>query len=303
MKKLNFSVTKLFKVTKWISLVAILPGLIAVIATICGASFFNFDIDFTGGTTMQVAIHTEASQSVCNDISDLVKDTVGVKPSMVQSTGSGTVKDEVIIRTSELTDDQADKVFDALAAKYKLDQKDLLSCDNISATVGKDLQSVALISSLVAVLLILVYISIRFDLRSGLAAICCLAHDILVILSFYVIFRISMNINFIAAALTILGYSINATIVIFDRVRELARGARKTPFEETVDKAVMQSMGRSINTTITTLVMIIMLLILGVPSIRNFMLPLLIGVICGGYSSICVSGPLWATFRRWFPKH
>lgn len=300
---MKFSTTKAFKWTKFVSLLLILPGLVGFIGALFGLPMFNFDIDFTGGTTIQVAIHTEATQAVCNEIAGIVNDTVGKKPASVQSTGNGNVKDEVIIKTSELTDDEANAVYLALEKKYNLDQKtDLLSIDNVSPTVGKDLQRVAVTASIVAAIGILIYISFRFDLRSGAAAIACLLHDILVILSFYVVFRFPMNINFIAAALTIVGYSINATIVIFDRVREESRLSRKEGFDVVVDRSVMASMGRSINTTITTLVMILLLLVLGVPSIRNFMTPLLIGVLCGAYSSVLVAGPLWYTFRKWFPK-
>ncbi len=301
---MKFSVTKCFKWTKFLSLLLILPGLIGFIGALFGAPFFNFDIDFTGGTTIQVAIHTEATQSVCNEISDLVNKTVGIKPASVQSTGNGSVKDEVIIKTSELTDDQANAVYLALEEKYDLKQEDdLLSVDNVSPTIGKDLQRVAVTASIVAAIGILIYISFRFDFRSGLSAIACLLHDVLIILSFYVIFRFPMNINFIAAALTIVGYSINATIVIFDRVREESRLVRKESFDYVVDKSVWASMGRSINTTFTTLVMIVLLLVMGVPSIKNFMIPLLIGVLCGAYSSVFVAAPLWSTFRKWFPKH
>ena len=301
---MKFSVTKCFKWTKFLSLLLILPGLVGFIGSLFGAPFFNFDIDFTGGTTIQVAIHTEATQSVCNEISDLVNETVGIKPASVQSTGSGSVKDEVIIKTSELTDDQANEVYLALEEKFGLKQEDdLLSVDNVSPTIGKDLQRVAVTASIVAAIGILIYITFRFDFRSGLSAIACLLHDVLVILSFYVIFRFPMNINFIAAALTIVGYSINATIVIFDRVREESRLVRKESFENVVDKSVWASMGRSINTTFTTLVMIVLLLVMGVPSIRNFMTPLLIGVLCGAYSSVFIAAPLWCTFRKWFPKH
>lgn len=301
---MKFSVTKCFKWTKFLSLLLILPGLIGFIGALFGAPFFNFDIDFTGGTTIQVAIHTEATQSVCNEISDLVNKTVGIKPASVQSTGNGSVKDEVIIKTSELTDDQANAVYLALEEKYNLKQEDdLLSVDNVSPTIGKDLQRVAVTASIVAAIGILIYISFRFDFRSGLSAIACLLHDVLIILSFYVIFRFPMNINFIAAALTIVGYSINATIVIFDRVREESRLVRKESFDYVVDKSVWASMGRSINTTFTTLVMIVLLLVMGVPSIKNFMIPLLIGVLCGAYSSVFIASPLWSTFRKWFPKH
>ena len=142
-------------------------------------------------------------------------------------------------------------------------------------------------------ILILIYITIRFEFRSGVAAVVALVHDILVMLSMYIIFRIPFNMNFIAAALTILGYSINATIVVFDRVRENRKLELKASFGDVVDKSIWQTMTRSIYTTITTLLAIVMLLILGVSSIRNFALPLLIGILSGCYSSVCISGPVW----------
>ena len=169
--------------------------------------------------------------------------------------------------------------------------------ERVSSSVGKDLSKAAFTASIVAVALILVYIGFRFEFRSGLAAICALVHDLLVMLSMYVIFRIPFNINFIAAALTILGYSINATIVVFDRIRENRKSMRTGNFGEIVDASIWETMTRSINTTITTLVVMVMLLILGVSSIRNFALPICIGIICGCYSSVCISGPLWNKFN------
>ncbi|MBQ1372105.1 MAG: protein translocase subunit SecF, partial [Oscillospiraceae bacterium] len=125
-----------------------------------------------------------------------------------------------------------------------------------------------------------------------------LVHDLLVMLSMYVIFRIPFNINFIAAALTILGYSINATIVVFDRIRENRKTMRTGNFAEIVDTSIWDTMTRSINTTVTTLIVMVVLLILGVSSIRNFALPICVGVICGCYSSVCISGPLWNNFNN-----
>jgi preprotein translocase subunit SecF len=159
--------------------------------------------------------------------------------------------------------------------------------------VGNDLRDSAFRASALAAILILLYISIRFELRSGIAAVVALVHDLLVMLSMYVIFQIPFNMNFIAAALTILGYSINATIVVFDRIRENNKADLKEGFGDVVDRSIWQTMTRSINTTITTLFSIVLLLILGVSSIRNFALPLTIGVLSGFYSSVCISGPLW----------
>ena len=145
-----------------------------------------------------------------------------------------------------------------------------------------------------AAALILIYITVRFEIRSGLAAVICLIHDLMVMLSFYVIFRIQLNMNFIAAALTIIGYSINATIVVFDRIREnVKRTGGHEDFAAVVDRSITQTLRRSIGTTITTMMPIIFLLILGVDSLRNFALPILVGVISGCYSSVCVAGPLW----------
>ena len=182
----------------------------------------------------------------------------------------------------------------ALRKEYGTDNVVLESSDFVSASVGRDITEAAFVASILAAALILIYISLRFEIRSGLAAVICLIHDLLVMLSCYVIFRISLNMNFIAAALTIIGYSINATIVVFDRIREnVKRTGGHEDFANVVDRSITQTMRRSIGTTITTMLPVIFLLILGVSSLRNFALPILVGVISGCYSSVCVSGPLW----------
>ena len=169
--------------------------------------------------------------------------------------------------------------------------------DYVSASVGADLRNSAIIASAVAAVLILLYITIRFEFRSGIAAVIALVHDLLVMLSMYIIFQIPFNMNFIAAALTILGYSINATIVVFDRIRENRKLMPKEEFASVVDHSIWQTMNRSINTTVTTLLAIVLLLILGVSSIRNFALPLTIGILAGCYSSVCLSGSIWNKLR------
>ena len=149
----------------------------------------------------------------------------------------------------------------------------------------------------------LLYITFRFELTSGLAAVVCLVHDLLIMLSVYVWLQIPLDTNFIAAALTILGYSINASIIVFDRVRENLRTARREPFEEVAERSIWQTMGRTINTTLTTLFTIGMVFILGVPSLKQFTLPLIVGILAGAWSSILLSASLWAFFRRKFRKH
>ena len=191
-----------------------------------------------------------------------------------------------------------DAAFEAVRAAYNLPETDSpIKSEFVSASVGSDLKRSAVLASAIAVALILVYITIRFQFFSGLAAVIALVHDLLIMLSVYIIFRIPFNMNFIAAALTILGYSINATIVVFDRVRENIRLEPEKKFGQIVDTSIHQTLSRSVNTTLTTLFAIVLLVVFGVDSIRNFALPVCVGVICGCYSSVCISGPMWNLFE------
>ena len=153
-----------------------------------------------------------------------------------------------------------------------------------------------------AIVLMLIYITIRFELTSGPAAVTCLIHDLLIMLSVYVWFQIPLDTGFIAAALTILGYSINASIIVFDRIRENLRVARKEPFEEVAERSVWQTMGRTINTTLTTLFTVGMIFVLGVPSLKQFTLPLIVGIVAGARSSIMLSASFWSFYRKHFRK-
>ncbi len=167
----------------------------------------------------------------------------------------------------------------------------------VSASTARNLAKSAVLMSLLAALLILVYITIRFEFTSGICAVVALAHDILILCGIYSVFRIKIDTNFIAALLTVLGYSINNTIVIFDRIRENTRNAKKETYAEIANKSINQTLKRSINTTITTLLTIGAVYVLGVASIKEFSLPIIIGIIVGTYSSIFVSGSIWATWR------
>ena len=291
----GFSFTKHFKLFGIISLILISVGLVSLILTLCGVQgLFNFDIDFVGGTTFEFQLPVNVDKSVTDEAAALFRDAINKSPSSVTSSGANGLR----IKALELSDEEVEAVRDAVAEKYGLNVEQDYQVERVSASVGKDLSRAAFMASIVAVALILVYIGFRFEFKSGLAAVCALVHDLLVMLSFYVIFRIPFNINFIAAALTILGYSINATIVVFDRVRENRKNMRTGNFGEIVDTSVWDTMTRSINTTVTTLIVMLMLLILGVSSIRNFALPICIGIICGCYSSVCISGPLWNIFNH-----
>ncbi len=169
--------------------------------------------------------------------------------------------------------------------------------DIVSPSSGRDLARSAIMMSLLACLAILLYVSFRFEFTSGVVAVLALAHDVLVLLGIYSLLQWSVDTNFIAAVLTVLGYSINNTIVIMDRIRENTRHARKETYGDIADNSIMQTMTRSINTTVTTLLTIGMVYILGVPSIQAFSLPIIIGIVFGFYSSVFVSGPLWALWR------
>ena len=173
----------------------------------------------------------------------------------------------------------------------------LKSQDLISPTTGRDLARSALWMSLLACLAILIYVTIRFEFTSGVVAVFALVHDVVILLGIYSIARISVDTNFIAAVLTVLGYSINNTIVIMDRIRENTRHARKESYAEIADKSIIQTINRSINTTITTLLTIGMVYILGVSSIKQFALPIIIGIVIGFYSSVFDVGSLWATWK------
>ena len=280
---------KLFTV---ISVVLCATAIVALVLLPFGVSLFNLDIDFVGGVTIEYSIGREVDAQVSAEIADMVQNATGVRPSSVVRTGND--GKSVTIKIQELDTQQRDAIGVGLAALYGEENVVLETSDFVSASVGKDITRAAFIASLLAAALILIYITLRFEIRSGIAAVICLIHDLLVMLSFYVIFRISLNMNFIAAALTIIGYSINATIVIFDRIREeVKRTGGHEDFAQVVDRSISRTLRRSLGTTLTTLLPIILLLILGVNSIRNFAFPIMIGVISGCYSSTCVAGPLW----------
>lgn len=299
--KNQFSIVKHFKIFTIISILLCITGLVSLLALPFGVNLYNFDIDFAGGTQIEFRMpNTKLDANVLNEIQALIKEKTGVTPNAPQITGDA--GNEVIIRSTSLTSEQRASVIAAMQEKYKLTDDDLLSNEDVGKTVGDDLKKAALLSAGIAVILMLIYISFRFEFTSGLAAVVCLVHDLLVMLSVYVIFQLPFNQNFIACALTILGYSINASIIVFDRIRENLRTARKEKFEEIADRSIWQTMGRTINTTLTTMFTIGMVFILGVPSLRDFTLPLLIGIVSGAYSSIFLASSLWAFFRKRLKK-
>lgn len=290
----KFSFIKKKAVFFIISAVLCLPGVIGLIVMPFGVSLFNVDLDFAGGVSTEYEIGRVVTQDIQDDISDTVASIAGVIPHISVSGDEGT---SVVVKTTEISSDVRNEIYQKLSEEYG-DQVKIISSDYVSAAVGDDLRDAAFKSAIIAALLILVYITIRFALKSGIAAVLCLIHDLLVMFTFMLLFRIPLNMTFIAAALTILGYSINATIIVFDRVREnqhLLGG--KVSFSVIVDQSIWQTLMRSVCTTVTTLIPVILIVCMGVTSIRIFALPLLVGIVSGSYSSTCLAGALWDTFH------
>ena len=226
-----------------------------------------------------------------------VLDKMGVVDNTVQIQGANS--NEVNVRIKNLDKDDVQKVqadFEAGVKEIYPEAESVGDVNYVGPVAGETLVRNAVISVLLAAALMLIYIAIRFDLNSGIAAVFGLLHDVLIMLSFMVIFRsvIQMNSSFIAAALTIVGYSINNTIVIFDRIRENAKKMPTIAREEVTNISIRESLGRTICTTVTTLITIVALCILGVASIREFALPIIVGIISGVYSANMINGYVWA---------
>ncbi len=251
---------------------------------------FNWGTDFKGGTS--ITLDTGSATVSASEVEALAKEYLQAKEVSVQSYDSG-----YMITCSSVSAEVVESFFDAMSEQYGINTEDS-SYSDISASVSSSLRNSAILSTVIVVILMLVYITIRFELLSGVAAVICLVHDLFVMTAVYSLFQIPMNSKLIAVYLTILGYSINATIVVFDRVRENRKLYPKKSFDENVNNAINQTFTRSLNTTITTLLTIGMIYILGVTSIREFALPLIIGIVSGLYSSVCLSGALWSTFKK-----
>ena len=266
--------------------------LVALLLTIFGHGI-NLGIDFAGGLSMQYDMKQTASSANVS----AVLDGMGITSSTV--TIQGRNNNEAVIRIKDVSKDDIQKVQAEFEENIKKDYPDAVSVGDVNyvgPVAGATLVKNAVISVLLAAALMLIYIAIRFDLNSGIAAVFGLLHDVLIMLSFMVIFRsvIQMNSSFIAAALTIVGYSINNTIVIFDRIRENAKKMPTTAREEVTNISIRESLGRTICTTVTTLITIVALCILGVASIREFALPIIVGILSGVYSANMINGYVWA---------
>ena len=270
-----------------ISIVLIVIGPVTMgIQSATGNGALNYSLEFKGGTSTNVTFNEDMS---------IVDIDSKVKPVVQEVTGTN----QVIIKTRTLDLDERNSLNDKLAENFDVDTT-LISSENISATIGSEMRKDAVMAVIIATICMLLYIWFRFkDIRFAASAVLALVHDVLVVLMFYAVSRISIGNTFIACMLTIVGYSINATIVIFDRIREnLKAMGKKDSVYDVVNASITQTLTRSIYTSFTTFVMVAVLFILGVPSIREFALPLMVGVVCGAYSSVCITGALWYTMKE-----
>lgn len=281
-----------------ISIVLIVIGPVTMgIQSATGNGALNYSLEFKGGTSTNVTFNEDMSiVDIDSKVKPVVQEVTGDADIQTQKV-TGT--NQVIIKTRTLDLDERNSLNDKLAENFDVDTT-LISSENISATIGSEMRKDAVMAVIIATICMLLYIWFRFkDIRFAASAVLALVHDVLVVLMFYAVSRISIGNTFIACMLTIVGYSINATIVIFDRIREnLKAMGKKDSVYDVVNASITQTLTRSIYTSFTTFVMVAVLFILGVPSIREFALPLMVGVVCGAYSSVCITGALWYTMKE-----
>ncbi|MCM1049703.1 MAG: protein translocase subunit SecD [Clostridiales bacterium] len=280
-----------------LSAVVIIAGFVVMgVNASSKGSALNYSLEFVGGTSTTLTLNEDMS------IEDI---DAKIVPSIEEITGDGNVQvtkvagsNQIIIKTRTLNVTERESFANVMTSNFGVDESSI-TAETISATVSSEMKMDAIVAIVIATLCMLVYIWFRFkDIRFGASAVIALVHDVLVVLAFYAIARVSVGNTFIACMLTIVGYSINATIVIFDRIRENMRDmGRKETLDNVVNKSISQTLSRSVFTSITTFFMVAALEVFGVSSIREFALPLMAGIICGTYSSICLAGTFWLLLR------
>lgn len=271
----------------------IIVSLAIIIAGIIMFAFkgLNYGIDFTGGSLIQINIGKFISVEEVREIMDLYDKEASVLH-------FGAEKDGIIIKsTLDLSNQDITSIINQYIEKYNIDEDNFQS-EKFGPFMGKEIRNKALLSTLIATVLMLGYITWRFEFAFGLAAIVALVHDILIMLAVYSILRIPVNSSFIAAILTILGYSINDTIVIFDRIRENLKLYPKETLDNLINNSIKQSITRTINTSITTLIAVLVIYVLGVEDIKVLALPLILGIMSGTYSSLFIAAPLWYEIKN-----
>lgn len=283
-EKFKFKFVERFKIWISISLLIIVIGFTAM-----GFKGLNFGIDFKGGTLVQIEMKQDFNKA---EIDKIIK-KYSNEYQTTKANNNGKI--ELEIKSNSLDSNKIDNLFKDIKVQYK--KAELTSQETIGASVGNELKRKAWIAGVLATLAMLLYIGARFEFKFGLSAILALVHDILITVSIYAVLQIPVNSPFIAAILTILGYSINDTIVIFDRIRENSKKMRGKDVAEVANISIGQTMTRSINTVLTTLFTIVAVNVF-VPSVREFSMPLIIGIVSGCYSSIFIASPIWVILKK-----
>lgn len=261
----------------------------------------NYSLEFKGGTSITLTMPEEKSiDELDKEVVPVVSEAINDNSVQVQKISGGK---DIIIKTRILSLDEREALQDNLVSKFSID-KSTIQTENISSTISKEMKNDAILSLVIAGILMLLYIWIRFsDIRFAASSVTALFHDVMIVLGCYSLLRISVGNTFIACMLTIVGYSINATIVIFDRIRETLKGTtNQKRLDDIVNKSITYTLTRSLYTTFTTFIMVFMLYILGVSSMKDFALPLMVGIIAGGYSSVFLTGAIWFKLRTIFIK-
>lgn len=269
------------------SLIVIIIGFAAMIFNAqAGRGAFQYDVEFTGGTSFDLDLGQEYEQE---DLQKLITDVTGKdSPQIQQVIGTN----EVTVKIQSIDSATRETLTNAILEAYP--NAVMGEVNDVSGTVSHEMQTAAIKATLIAAVAMLLYISLRFhDFRAGGSAIIALLHDVLIVLTAYAVFRIPVNNTFIVVLLTILGYSINATIVIFDRIRENKSAFHANQTAEKINKSISQTLARSINTSLTTFFTVGAIYVLGVPALKEFALPMMIGILAGAYSSVCISGSIW----------
>jgi preprotein translocase subunit SecF len=281
MKKVDFMGRK--KLWFIISTVVITIGLVSLVI-----QGLNLGIDFTGGTLF----HLQFEQPVT---SDQVKEVIADHDltNIVPKLSEGNV---VIVRTETIPQEKRDQILDDF--KTKLGGFEEIGGQRVEPFVGQELKRQALLGILLAGVGMVVYITIRFEFKFAISAIIALLHDVLIVLGVFSLLKLEINVSFVAAVLTVVGYSINDTIVVFDRIRENSAGQRKIIYNDLINKSINETLSRTVNTSLTTLFMVVALLFFGGSTIRDFMFALFIGIVSGTYSSIFIASPLWAVLKN-----
>lgn len=285
-----------------VSLALIVVGFVAMgVQSAKGNGALNYSLEFKGGTSTTATFDKDYTiKEIDSEIVPVVEKVTGdhnVQTQKVKGTN------QVVIKTKTLNLEKREELNQALAENFGVDEK-TITAENISSTVSSEMRQDAIIAVIIATICMLIYIWFRFkDIRFATSAVVALLHDVLVVLMFYAVARVSVGNTFIACMLTIVGYSINATIVIFDRIREeMHLKKREEDLADVVNKSITYTLTRSIYTSLTTFVMVAVLFVMGVSSIKEFASPLMVGIVCGGYSSVCITGALWYVMKTKFVK-